>query len=277
MNWNISDLPIIQAPLAGAQDAGLATAVCKVGALGSLPCAMLGAAQIREQAAAIRAETAAPFNLNFFAHRPPEPDESALARWSETLAPYYRELGLDPAALTPTALRKPFDDEFCGLVEDVRPAVVSFHFGLPVPTLLARVRNAGARIFGCATTVAEAVWLERQGVDAIIAQGAEAGGHRGMFLTDEIAEQPGLFALLPQIASAVRLPVIAAGGVADGRGVAAAFALGAAAVQVGTAYLRTPQAKISAAFRAALAQAQDDSTQVTRLFSGARRGGSSTG
>jgi nitronate monooxygenase len=268
MGWKYSQAPIVQAPLAGAQDEALAIAVCRAGGLGSLPCAMLGADQVREQVARLRAETDASFNLNFFAHRPPQPDDEALRRWREALAPFYDELGLDRKASAPAALRQPFNDAFCALVEALRPDVVSFHFGLPAPELLQRVQSAGAAIFGCATTVEEAVWLERRGVDAVIAQGAEAGGHRGVFLTDDIARQPGLFALLPQVVSAVRVPVIAAGGIADGRGIAAAFALGASAVQIGTAYLRSPQARISAIFRAALAQARDDSTEVTRLFSG---------
>lgn len=254
--------------MAGSQGSALAIAVCRAGGLGSLPCAMLSPDQARAEVQAIRAATDAPFNVNFFCHVPPAPDEAAQTRWREMLAPYYAELGLDIAAPVKAAARNPFDADFCALVEELRPTVVSFHFGLPSDALLHRVRAAGAKILSSATTVAEALWLEQRGVDAIIAQGMEAGGHRGLFLDADPDAQPGLFALLPQVVSAVRLPVIAAGGVADGRGVAACFALGASAVQIGTAYLRTPQATISPIYRQALKTARDDGTRLTNLFSG---------
>ncbi|WP_284247288.1 NAD(P)H-dependent flavin oxidoreductase, partial [Methylobacterium haplocladii] len=173
-----------------------------------------------------------------------------------------------PAAATPMAKRAPFDEAMCAVVEELRPKVVSFHFGLPNAALRERVRAAGCLIFASATTVAEARWLHAQGVDAVIAQGAEAGGHRGMFLPGELAAQPGLFALLPQVVDAVKVPVIAAGGIADGRGVAAAFALGAAGVQIGTAYLRCPEAGISEAHVAALRAARDEDTAITNVFTG---------
>ncbi len=156
----------------------------------------------------------------------------------------------------------------CDVVVDARPRVVSFHFGLPEEALLRRVKEAGCLVISSATTVAEARWLEERGVDAVIAQGADAGGHRGMFLTDEVASQVGTFALVPQVADAVRVPVIAAGGVADARGVSAAFALGASAVQVGTAFLLCPEAGISAPYRAALKAARDDDTALTNVFTG---------
>lgn len=254
--------------MAGAQDSELAIAVCQAGGLGSLPCAMLGPEQIRAEVLKIRAATKNPFNLNFFAHRPPSCDPDVLANWRDLLSTFYGEFSLNPALEAPTAQRRPFDAETCALVEALRPPVVSFHFGLPDEALLARVQKSGAKILGCATTVQEALWLEARGVDAIIAQGREAGGHRGLFLSDDIEAQPGLFALLPQAASAVKLPVIAAGGISDGRGVAAAFALGAAAVQMGTAFLLAPEAKISKIHRAALETARDDSTRLTTLFSG---------
>ncbi len=263
-----SRLPIVQAPMAGAQGAALAIAVCEAGGLGSLPCAMLTPAQLRAQIAQVRSRTAAPFNVNFFCHASPAPDAQADARWLAALEPYYVESGVDPASAASGAGRSPFDAAMCDVVEDARPAVVSFHFGLPEPTLLERVRRAGALILSSATTVAEARWLDARGVDAVIAQGREAGGHRGMFLSTDIDAQPGLFALLPQIVDAVRKPVIAAGAIADGRGIAAAFALGAQAVQIGTAYLRTPQATISDLHRAALARAADDCTRLTNLYTG---------
>lgn len=263
-----SQLPIVQAPMAGAQGAALAIAVCEAGGLGSLPCAMLTPAQLRTQIAEVRSRTAAPFSVNFFCHAPPTSDARAQARWLAALEPYYAEIGLDPASAASGPGRSPFDAAMCEVVEDERPAVVSFHFGLPEEALLERVRRAGALIFSSATTVAEARWLEARGVDAIVAQGREAGGHRGMFLSTDVDAQPGLFALLPQVVDAVRTPAIAAGAIADGRGIAAAFALGAAAVQIGTAYLRTPQATISNLHRAALACAADDSTRLTNLYTG---------
>lgn len=266
--WFPSRLPIIQAPMAGSQGVELCVAVCEAGGLGSLPSAMLTAAALRDQIEETRARTSAPFNVNFFCHAPPAADAGRQARWLERLKPAYAEAGLDPTAAESGPARAPFDAAMAEVVETMRPVVVSFHFGLPSEALVARVKAIGAKVYSSATTVAEARWLAARGADAVIAQGAEAGGHRGMFLSDDIAAQPGLFALLPQVVDAVRLPVIAAGGIADGRGVAAAFALGASAVQVGTAYLRTPQATISAPHRAALRQARDDATRLTNLFTG---------
>lgn len=263
-----SRFPLVQAPMAGAQDAKLAIAVCQAGGLGSLPCAMLNLDQARAQMKEVRAATSAPFNVNFFAHDSPRLDADALSGWRDMLSTFYGEFGLDPSAQAPSPQRKPFDADFCALVEDIRPEVVSFHFGLPGNELVQRVKRTGAKIFGCATSVAEAQWLEERGVDAIIAQGREAGGHRGMFLTEDVNAQAGLFALLPQVVAVVRVPVIAAGGIGDGRGIAACFAIGAAAVQIGTAFLLTPQATISQIHRDAIKAARDDSTRLTNLFSG---------
>ena len=261
----------MQAPVAGAMDWELAAEAAEAGALGSLPCAMLSADQVREQMAKIRARTKKPINLNFFCHTPPELNNAREAQWRERLAPYYRELGIDPAAPVPSSNRAAFNATFCDVVEEVRPEVVSFHFGLPEADLVKRVKAMGALIMSSATTAAEARWLEARGVDAVIAQGNEAGGHRGLFLTDDtddIATQAGTFALVPQIVDAVKLPVIAAGGVTDARGIAAAFALGAAGAQIGTAYLWCPEAKISAPHRAALKSARDDGTALTNLMTG---------
>lgn len=262
-----SRLPLIQAPMVGSSSP-LAIAVCEAGGLGSLACAALGPQQLRDEIAAIRARTPAPFNVNFFCHTPPASDAEVDARWRAALAGYYAEAGLDPADVKGGPGRAPFDDAMCAVVEALRPAVVSFHFGLPDDALLKRVRRTGAWVVSSATTVEEARWLDARGVDAIVAQGAEAGGHRGMFLTDDIHAQPGLFALLPQIVDAVRVPVIAAGAIADGRGIAAAFALGARAVQIGTGYLLTPQAGRSAQHRAAVRAARDDGTRMTNLYTG---------
>jgi nitronate monooxygenase len=261
------ELPIVQAPVAGAMDWELAAAAAEAGALGSLPCAMLNPDQIRDQMAKIRARTKKPINLNFFCHTPPELNNAREARWRDRLAPYYRELGIDPAAPIPSSNRTAFDAKMCDVVEETKPDVVSFHFGLPEPKLLECVK-ARFKVMSSATTAAEARWLEERGVDAVIAQGNEAGGHRGIFLGDDIATQAGTFALVPQVADAVKVPVIAAGGITDARGIAAAFALGAAGVQIGTAYLWCPEAKISSQHRAALASARDDGTALTNLMTG---------
>ncbi len=260
--------PIIQAPMAGVQGSALAVAVSEAGGLGSLPCAMLGAEAMRQELAAIRAQTAKPFNANFFCHTPPAPDAEREAGWRAVLAPYYAELGIDIQAIPAGPARRPFDAEAADVLEAFRPPVVSFHFGLPAPELLARVRGWGARILSSATTVDEARWLEANGVDAVIAQGLEAGGHRGHFLAADVATQVGIFALLPQIVQAVQVPVIAAGGIADAHGVAAAMALGAAGVQVGTAYLLCPEATTSAVHRAALKSEAARVTALTNLFTG---------
>jgi nitronate monooxygenase len=266
-------IPIVQAPMAGSNGATLAAAVSGAGGMGSLPCAMLSPDRIREEIAAIRSATANPFNINFFTHTDPLPDEAAQARWRARLRPYYDEMGSDPNALTNAPGRRPFDADACALMEELLPPVISFHFGLPEAGLLRRLKAVGIKIWGCATTVAEARWLAERGVDAVIAQGAEAGGHRGIFLTDDpvrdASKQIGTLALVPQVADAVGdIPVIAAGGIADGRGVLAALVLGASAVQVGTAFLVTPEAATSAVHRAALKTATDDGTAFTNLLSG---------
>ena len=209
-----------------------------------------------------------PLNLNFFCHIQSPADAAREAAWRARLTPYYQEKALDPQAAIASVARLPFDDIACGLVEELRPEVVSFHFGLPDPILLARVKSAGAKVIASATTVAEARWLETHGCDAVIAMGAEAGGHRGNFLSHDMARQIGTFALVPQIVDAVQVPVIAAGGIADGRGIAAALALGASAVQIGTAYLFSPEAKVSAPHARALATATDEDTELTNLFTG---------
>ena len=262
------ELPIIQAPMAGVQGSAMAIAVSNAGGLGSLPCAMLGLEAIRSELALIRAHTGNPFNVNFFCHAPPTPDAKREAAWRATLAPFYKEHGLDADKIPAGPGRAPFSPEAADVLTDFKPAVVSFHFGLPSAALLARVRAWGSKIFCSATTVDEARWLEAQGVDAIIAQGIEAGGHRGLFLSDDLSTQVGTFALLPQIVRAVRVPVIAAGGIADAKGVAAAMALGAAGVQIGTAYMLCPEATTSAVHRAALKSDAARHTALTNLFTG---------
>lgn len=262
------ELPIIQAPMAGVQGAALAVAVSNAGGLGSLPCALLSRDAIRGELAAIAAQTAKPINVNFFCHAPPAFSAEREAAWKAALSPYYRAFGIDPEKIPGAPGRAPFDAEAVELLSEFKPAVVSFHFGLPSQELLARVKGAGSKILSSATTVEEAVWLESHGADAIIAQGLEAGGHRGMFLSEDLTTQIGTVALVPQIVEKVRIPVIAAGGIADSRGVAAAMALGAAGVQIGTAYLLCAEATTSALHRAALKSEAARHTAVTNLFTG---------
>jgi len=262
------ELPIVQAPMAGLQGQALTVAVSNAGGLGSLPCAMLDLKAMREELAAIRAQTSRPFNVNFFCHTVPTPDAARDAAWRATLAPFHAEFGIDASSISSGPSRVPFDAETAALLREFRPPVVSFHFGLPAPELLAAVRAWGAKILSSATTVDEARWLAARGVDAVIAQGVEAGGHRGIFLGDDLNTQIGTFALVPQVVRAVDVPVIAAGGIADARGVAAALALGAAGVQVGTAYLLCPEATTSAVHRAALASDAARETALTNVFTG---------
>jgi nitronate monooxygenase len=262
------ELPIIQAPMAGVQGNALAVAVSNAGGLGSLPCAMLSPEAIRHELIALKAQTNKPFNVNFFCHTPPTSNAEREAAWRALLAPYFKEFGIDPDTIPTGPSRAPFNAEAADVLSEFKPAVVSFHFGLPSAELLARVKVLGAKILSSATTVEEARWLEAQGVDAIIAQGLEAGGHRGMFLSRDLTTQIGTFALLPQIIQAVKLPVIAAGGIADAKGVAAAMALGAAGVQIGTAYLLCPEATTSAVHRAALKSEAARHTALTNLFTG---------
>jgi nitronate monooxygenase len=261
-------LPVVQAPMAGSQSSALAIAVAHAGGLGSLPCALLSAEAVRAEYATIRRATDRPINLNFFCHTPPAPCEAREQAWRASLAPFYRELGLDLDAIPAGPTRAPFDDDMATLVEQLRPQVVSFHFGLPREDLLRRVQHTGATVLSSATTLAEARWLEARGVDAVIAQGAEAGGHRGLFLHDDLSTQVGTLALVAQLCRALRVPVIAAGGIADRASTAAARALGAAGVQVGTAYLFCPEATVSPVHRAALRDADTHETALTNLFTG---------
>lgn len=272
------DLPIIQAPMAGSQGSALALAVCEAGGLGSLPAAALTPEALRAELTVLRERCQGrPWNVNFFSHQPPEPDLAREAAWRTSLAPYYAEYGIDPATVPAGAGRTPFSTQLADLVEEFRPPVVSFHFGLPAPALLARVRSWGSKIISSATTVEEALWLQANGADVIVAQGLEAGGHRGWFLNRDVSAQMGTFALLPQIVRAVHLPVIAAGGIVDAPSVAAALALGASGVQAGTAYLLCPEASTSAVHRAALQgeatrQTRHGTTLTTLFTGGAARG-----
>ena len=254
--------------MAGATGAAMAVAVSESGGLGSLPCALLTPEGACAEIRTIRQGTNRPFNVNFFCHSKPRPDRVRDAAWTSRFTPYYAEFELDAGASASPALRAPFDDAMCEVVEECKPNVASFHFGLPEPRLLRRVKEVGCKVLSSATTVDEARWLEDRGCDAVIAQGCEAGGHRGMFLTDAVDSQPGTMALVPQVVDAVSVPVLAAGGIADGRGIAAAFALGAAGVQIGTAYLATFESTISRLHRVALAEARADATALTNVFTG---------
>jgi nitronate monooxygenase len=263
-----TELPLIQAPMAGWQVSALTIAVSNAGGLGSLPCAMLSTDGMRKELAAIKAATSKPYNVNFFCHTPPVPSAEREAAWRTLLSRYYREYGIDASTIPPGPGRTPFSAAAADVLEEFKPPVVSFHFGLPSPELLARVRAWGAKILCSATSVDEARWLEARGVDAIIAQSSEAGGHQGVFLTEDVSAQVGTFSLVPQIVRAVKVPVIAAGGIADAQGVAAAMALGADGVQIGTAYLLCPEATTSAVHRAALKSDAARKTALTNLFSG---------
>ena len=263
-----TELTIIQAPMAGAQNHLLAAAVCEAGGLGSIPAGMLDAPALEAELSAIERLTERPYNVNFFCHQTPTADPAHIAAWHQMLAPLFAEFGIDPGTIPSGPTRQPFDAAMATVLERHRPALVSFHFGLPTPELLQRVRATGAKIASSATTLEEGLWLQEHGVDAVIAQGLEAGGHRGIFLGEELTTQLGTFALLPQLVAALDVPVIAAGGIADAQGVAAAQVLGAAGVQLGTAYLLCPESRTNALHRAALKSPRARHTALTTLFTG---------
>lgn len=263
-----TELPLIQAPMAGSQGSRLAAAVAQAGALGSLPAAMLSPDALQAELQRLQA-TGRPYNVNFFCHTPPVSDPARDTAWRTRLSHRFdAEFGTDLRNAPGGAGRVPFSAETAALVAPFRPPVVSFHFGLPAPALLQAVKAWGAVVMSSATTVEEARWLQAHGADVVIAQGLEAGGHRGHFLDDDLTRQLGLMALLPQVVDAVTVPVVAAGGIADARGVRAAMALGAAGVQVGTAYLSCPEADTSAVHRRALASPDVAHTALTNVFSG---------
>jgi nitronate monooxygenase len=276
MNWRDRRLlglfgiehPIVQAPMAGISSPQMALAVAQAGGLGSIAAAMLTPDALRSEMQLVQQATDRPINVNFFVHVPPRADAASEVAWRRRLEGYYREFGLSPEAAVGGPARAPFDAAMCDIVLEYRPKVVSFHFGIPEATLVDRLKQAGILVISSATTVEEARFLEAKGCDAIVAQGNEAGGHRGMFLTDDVTSQPGTMALVPQVVDAVKVPVIAAGGIGDGRGIAAALALGAAGVQIGTAFMLSPEAKTPPLHREALAAARDDNTVLTNVFTG---------
>lgn len=254
--------------MAGSQGSQMAIAVSNAGGLGSLPAAMLSLSDLRTELDRIKSGTDRPYNVNFFCHETPAFDARRDAAWHQALAPYYQELALDQGAMGAGPGRAPFSAEAADVLEAFKPPVVSFHFGLPSAALLARVKNWGSTVLSSATTVDEALWLEAHGADIVIAQGLEAGGHRGHFLSHDLSLQMGTFALLPQIAKATKVPVVAAGGIVDAQAVAAALALGAAGVQVGTAYLLAHEATTSSIHRSALQSGAARHTALTNVFTG---------
>jgi nitronate monooxygenase len=260
--------PLVQAPMAGLSTPQMTIATSEAGGLGSIAAAMLTPEALRSELQLVQQATSRPINVNFFVHKPPAADAAREAAWRRRVEGYYRELGLSLDGAGGGPARAPFSAAMCDVVLEYKPKVVSFHFGMPDGGLVGRLKEAGTIVISSATTAEEARWLEANGCDAVIAQGNEAGGHRGMFLTEDIARQPGTMALVPQVVDAVKVPVIAAGGIGDGRGIAAALALGAAGAQIGTAFLLTPEARTTALHRKALAEARDDSTTLTNIFTG---------
>lgn len=263
------DLPLLLAPMAGAADSKMAISVAKAGGLGSIACAMLDEEKIRSEVFKFRKECPEkPLNLNFFCHQKVEMTEAQEKTWEEALTPYFREFNIEQNKNASFPERRPFDEKACLLLEELRPGIVSFHFGLPDSKFIKRLKACDQKIISTATTVNEAIWLEEHGGDAIIAQGFEAGGHRGMFLTEDISTQMGTIALVPLIVDRVKVPVIVAGGISDHRGVKAAFILGASYVQIGSAYLLTHESLISPIHREKLLANKSSETVITNLFSG---------
>jgi nitronate monooxygenase len=263
-----TELPIIQAPMAGVQDSALTIAVSNAGGLGSLPCAMLRPDALRAKLKFIKFQTSKPFNLNFFCHTAPEPDLEREAKWRKILQPYFKEYGLNKSDIPTGSGRIPFNQEKADLLEEYKPPVISFHFGVPADSLLEQIKNPGAYVLASATNLEEAKWLEANGTDAIIAQGLEAGGHRGILLNNDLSTQVTTFELLKQIVGISKLPVIAAGGISTANDVAKALSLGASAVQIGTAYLLCTETKTSQIHRAAIKSKKNRKTVITNIFSG---------
>ncbi|MEP2640957.1 MULTISPECIES: nitronate monooxygenase family protein [Roseobacteraceae] len=262
-----AQFPLIQSPMAGAQDESLGIAVARAGAVGSIPCAALTAQDARRSALRFQKATAGPLNLNFFCHTVPARDPTRDARWLHELRGYYADLSL-PADYPKNAHLRPFDADMVDVVCDVKPAVVSFHFGLPDAVYIDRIRATGAKIIATATTLKEAELLAQNGCDAVIAQGKEAGGHQGVFLPTDAQNPLNTIDLVARIAGALTTPVIAAGGIADQAGIRAALAAGASGVQIGTRFLKSPEATITPLYRRILDGAEPRDTQITNVFTG---------
>ena len=263
---NIS-LPIIQAPMAGVQDASLALAVCEAGGLGSIPAAMMSAQQLTDNLQCMQA-SGMPYNVNFFAHNPPQVNASELDAWNEHLAPWFDEYGLSIAGVPAVPSRQPFSRETADLIGPFKPPVVSFHFGLPEVELVARIKSWGSLVISSATTLDEARWLEAHGADMVIAQGVEAGGHRGIFLTDDLSTQVPTMELVQACVAALSIPVVAAGGIGSAQQVQACLDAGAIAVQIGTTFLLCDEAGTNAFHRQVLQSGRAGMTHITNVFSG---------
>nr|WP_298728361.1 nitronate monooxygenase [uncultured Steroidobacter sp.] len=261
--------PIIQAPMAGVSTPALAAAVSNGGGLGSLG---LGASNVEQSRAAIRATralTSRPFNINLFCHRRATADAAREAAWLAHLEPHFAQFGATP----PRALREIYDtfvdnETMLAMLLEERPAIVSFHFGLPATAWIKQFRAAGIVTLACATNSEEAALCERAGVHAIVAQGVEAGGHRGVFEPERGDDGIGTFALVRMLAKQCSLPIIAAGGIMDGRGIVAAMALGAAGVQMGTAFVLCPESSANAAYREQMKSERARHTRITAAISG---------
>ncbi len=259
-------LDIIQAPMAGVQNWELALAVSEAGGLGSIPCGMLTPEQVVSEIEAFTARSSKPYNLNFFCHDMPPIDEEALATWQSTLQGYYDLLDAKvPSEIG--GLRYPFDADMADAIEAFKPPVVSFHFGLPSPELVARIKSWGSVILSSATTLEEGVWLQNNGADMVIAQGIEAGGHRAMFLTDDLSNQMTTNDLVNELKQHLTVPIIAAGGIASSADVERLITMGCCGVQIGTAFLLCDEAKISQVHRSAI-QSGNSRTEITNVFSG---------
>lgn len=259
-------IPIIQAPMAGADSAALAIAVSRAGGLGSLACAMLTPEQVREEYYSTQTEGEIPINLNFFCHQQAKKTETQQEKWLKRLVPYYSEYNIDPKTVKPAPERVPFNDDYCRIIEEIKPAVVSFHFGLPAQDLVKCVKATGAIVLSSATTVEEGFYLENNGCDIIIAQGKEAGGHRGMFLTTDLSTQLKTSDLISLLHKKLSVPIVAAGGIADAEDINKAFSLGASAVQLGTAFLFCKEARVAPLHREALSEEHE--TALTNIFTG---------
>lgn len=259
------DHPIIQAPMAGATTPEMVSSASNAGALGSHGCAMHSKDQFLADMAEIKKQTSRSVNVNFFVHKSPQNMSGDTV--NEALKAWYNKFEIEtiPAAVETNF---PFDQEMCDAVCSVSPKVASFHFGLPDATLINQLKAEGIKILSSATSVKEALWLEENGADAIIAQGFEAGGHSGWFLPRNGADLTGTMALVPRVVDAVSVPVIAAGGIADGRGIAASLMLSAEGVQIGTAFVTTQESCANAVHKNSLLDASGDDTMYSRAFSG---------
>lgn len=260
--------PILQAPMAGCSTPAMAAAAANAGGVGSLGCSFWDVDTLQSQVGAVRELSNRSMNLNFFCHEEPRLDPYVFERLKKQLQPHYDQYGLG-AVGEPKAGAFTFDEERCDACIKLSPKMVSFHFGLPAENLVTKLKDAGIVIVSSATSRAEAVWLEERGVDAVIAQSSEAGGHNGWFLP-QTGEVSGTMSLVPKIADAISVPVIAAGGVADGRGIVACFQLGASAVQIGTAFVAAKESAVPEAHKRALLASDGDDTEFTHAFSGRR-------